>query len=438
MRPTARHVRLAAESLQVMAGQALAMVGSLLLLRALSQQFPPSAYGVLALGLTGSLLVSLAISGGTTVAIGRYFSPAQEAGTSASYLRASSRLIWRDQCLIAALTAITAAVFALVLGPLWMRVALGAGCAAITSGWLSAQVALLTSGRHRLIASVLTALDPWCKLMLLLLYWRWMAAGPAQTLLVYACGSALVALIAGRLMQYLLGYRLLLGPVELDSTGLDWLRQMRDFARPFTRFGLLAWLQQSSDRWALQTWTGPLAVGQYAVLYQLSYSPVGIVSNMLTTLVAPILYGRAGDSSNQARSHSVHRMVHKLTLLGLAFSVLAFVVALLFHHWLFALLVAPAYQGLSFWFPWLVLAGSLFSVGQMIALKFMSENRTAEMGRVKSITALLGALFNSLGAAIHGIAGVVVAQNVFSLLYLFWMFYLGGRVFDSARPVEAS
>ena len=84
MRPTARHVQLAAESLQVMAGQALAIAGSLFLLRALSQQFLPSAYGVLALGLTGSLLVNLAISGGTTVAIGRFFSPATEAGASAS------------------------------------------------------------------------------------------------------------------------------------------------------------------------------------------------------------------------------------------------------------------------------------------------------------------------------------------------------------------
>lgn len=437
MRPTARHVRLAAESLQVMAGQALAIVGSLLLLRALSQQLLPSAYGVLALGLTGSLLVSLAINGGTTVAIGRYFSPAQEAGTLASYLRASGRMLWRDQRLIAALTGFTAVVFALVLGPLWMRLALGAGCAAITSGWLSAQVALLTSGRHRLAASVLTAFDPWVKLLLLLLYWRWMAAGPAQALFIYACGTALVALIADRLMQHLLGHRLRLGPIDVDATGQDWLRQMRDFARPFTRFGLLAWLQQSSDRWALQAWTGPMSVGQYAVLYQLGYSPVGIISNMLNTLVAPILYGRAGDATNQDRNQVVHRLVKKLTLLGLLFSVGAFVLAVLLHRWLFALLVAPAYQGLSFWFPWLVLAGSLFSVGQMIALKFMSDNRTAELGRVKSLTALLGTLFNALGAAVHGIAGVVVAQNVFSLLYLVWMIYLGERVSDLPRPVEA-
>ena len=437
MRPTARHVQLAAESLQVMAGQALAIAGSLFLLRALSQQFLPSAYGVLALGLTGSLLVSLAISGGTTVAIGRFFSPAKEAGASASYLRASGRMLWRDQRLIAALTAFTAVVFALVLGPLWMRLALGAGCAAITSSWLSAQVALFTSGRHRLAASVLTALDPWVKLLLLLLYWRWMAAGPAQTLLIYACGSALVALIADRLMQYLLGYRLPLGPLDLDAIGLDWLWQMQDFARPFTRFGLLAWLQQSSDRWALQAWSGPMAVGQYAVLHQLGYSSVGIISNMLNTLVAPILYGRAGDGSNQARNQVVHRLVKKLTLIGLVLSVLTFAVALLLHHWLFALLVAPAYRGLSFWFPWLVLAGSLFSVGQMITLKFMSDNRTAELGRVKSLTALLGALFNALGAAFHGIAGIVVAQNVFSLLYLLWMIYLGGRVLDSTCPVKA-
>ena len=100
MRPTARHSRLLGESLQVVVGQALAVVGSLLLVRMLSEHLLPADYGVLALGLTGSLLVSQAISGGTTAAIGRYYSPAQEAGRLHSYLRASARILRRDQGVI--------------------------------------------------------------------------------------------------------------------------------------------------------------------------------------------------------------------------------------------------------------------------------------------------------------------------------------------------
>ena len=91
-----RHTRLAAESSQVLLGHALAIVGSLMLLRALSQQLPPAGYGVLALGLTGSLLFSQAISGGTTAAIGRYFSAAQEAQALLPYGCASLQLLLRD------------------------------------------------------------------------------------------------------------------------------------------------------------------------------------------------------------------------------------------------------------------------------------------------------------------------------------------------------
>ena len=58
-------------------------------------------------------------------------------------------------------------------------------------------------------------------------------------------------------------------------------------------------------------------------------------------------------------------------------------------------------------------------------MRFTSENRTDLLGRIKSSTALLGVLFNAVGAALYGMAGVVVAQNLFSLAYVLWMICLG-------------
>ena len=427
---TPRHIRLAAESTQVVVGQALAMVGSLVLLRALSHQLPPAAYGGLALGLTGSLLVSQAIAGGTTAAIGRYFSAAAEAQALLPFADAALQLLWRDQRRIAVLAAVVVLLLVLTAHVPLVPLAVAAALASMSASWLMALVAVLTAARRRLAASALSALDPWLKLLLLTLCWRWWPATPAQTLLLYGFGSALLAVAAAGGFSRRLG--LSLGALRNSQAQADpsWRSAMGDYARPFTRFGLATWLQQASDRWALQAWAGAGAVGQYAVLYQLGYAPMGVLSNVLNTLVAPILYGRAGDASSQQRNQAVHRLVRRLTVLGLGCSLALVLLSALLHRWLFALLLAPAYQPLSVWLPWMVLAGALVSVGQLIALKFMSDNRTAELGRIKIVTALLGVLLNALGAAWFGVLGVVVAQNLFAVLYLLWMIRLGWQSTD--------
>ncbi|MEB3234628.1 MAG: hypothetical protein VKM98_04290 [Cyanobacteriota bacterium] len=427
MMPRARQTRILLETIQVMVGQGLAMVGSLALISVLSQHLEPPAFGALALGLTGSLLVNQAITSGTTAAIGRFFSPANEAADLPSYLQACGQLLWRDQRRIAVIGA--AAVLGLLLSGHrnWSALALGSGVVAMASSCSFALSAVLTGGRHRLLASALAALDPWLKLLLLAVCWRRWSPEPASTLLIYGLSTGLLAVAAAVIVRRVLGLPLLRRAGRTTGAVDRWLPQMQTYARPYSRFGLLTWMQQASDRWALQAWSGPVAVAHYAVVYQLGYSPLGMVSNMLNTLLAPILYGRAGDASDHGRNLSVQRLVRRLTLLGLLLSAAAFAVALLLHRWLLALLVAPAYQDSAVWFPWMVLAGALFSVGQLIALRFTSDNRTAELGRIKSLSAVLGLLFNAVGAYRFGIAGVVVAQNLFSVLYLLWMIHLGLR-----------
>ena len=422
-----RHTRLFAESVKVLGSQLVAMIGSLALIRALSEQLSPAAYGALTLGMTGVMLVNQAISGGTIAAIGRYFTPAREEQGLFLYLSGSIKILWTDQRLIVALTVAVAVVLGVIGRDEWILLTLAAGFAAISGCWFIGLIAILTAARQRFSAGGLAAIDPWLKLLFLRIGWRWFAASPAVTLLIYGLCTAVLTLVAYGLVRKLLGASLVSEANSRVAGSNPWLEPMRVYAKPFRHFGILTWLQQASDRWALQAWMGTAVVGQYAVVYQLGYSPVGILSNVLNTLVAPVLYGRAGDGTSQVRNLSVHRLVGRLTALGLLLSGLILVVALLAHRWIFALLVGPAYQGFSIWFPWMVLAGSLFAVGQLIALKFMSDNRTADLGRVKSMTAILGVLFNVIGAASFGMAGIVVAQNLFSVFYLGWMIHMGLR-----------
>ncbi|MBK7312915.1 hypothetical protein [Candidatus Aalborgicola defluviihabitans] len=113
-----------------------------------------------------------------------------------------------------------------------------------------------------------------------------------------------------------------------------------------------------------------------------------------------------------------------MTWLSLAATGLAFFVALLLHKWLFKLFVAENYSTASYLLPWVILAGGLFSAGQILALKLMSEMRPESMTVVKVTTAIGGVGLNIWCASYFGIAGVVASLVIFSFVYCIWMAWL--------------
>lgn len=60
----------------------------------------------------------------------------------------------------------------------------------------------------------------------------------------------------------------------------------------------------------------------------------------------------------------------------------------------------------------------------MLALKLMSEMKSAAMTTAKIVTAILGVGLNIYGASWFGLQGVVAAIVVFSSIYFLWMAWL--------------
>jgi hypothetical protein len=66
----------------------------------------------------------------------------------------------------------------------------------------------------------------------------------------------------------------------------------------------------------------------------------------------------------------------------------------------------------------------LFAATEVLALKMMSDLKSAAMLWPKIVTALFGIGLNVAGASIAGSAGVAYAAVCFSTLYFLWMLYL--------------
>ena len=416
---TPRFHRLAKEGGWIVAGQIATVLGALALVRVLTEYLEPAQYGQLALGLTAAGLVNQVVMGGVTAGIGRFYSIAAEKNDLPGYLLASSRLM----CYATA--AVVAIALALMAGLFWFGYSqwMGLAAAALALSVLIAYNASLSgiqnAARQRALVAFHGGLDAWLKILLAVGVMLWLGSSSTAVVLGYALSSLIVT---GSQLIFL--RRLIRPPGKELKAFENWGRQIWAFAWPFSVFGVFTWVQQISDRWALQAFTSTQEVGLYAVVFQLGYVPIGLATGMAMSFLGPILYQRSGSAADHTRNISVHRIAWRITLVGLFVTALAFVFAFLLHEWIFHLLVAAKYHTVSYLLPWIVLAGGIFAAGQMLALKLMSELKPAAMIVAKIVTAILGVGLNIYGASQFGLQGVVAALVAFSGIYFFWMSWL--------------
>jgi O-antigen/teichoic acid export membrane protein len=414
-----RMKRLAKEGSWIVVGQIATVVGALVLVRVLTEYLDPAQYGQLALGLTVAGLVNQMVMGGVSNAIGRFYSIAAEKNDLLSYLHSSRRLM-------AYATAVVVAIALVLLGGLfwlgysqWMGLAVAALVFSIVSGYNGAFSSIQNAARQRAIVAFHGGLDAWLKILLTLGVVLWLGTSSTEVVIGYTCSSLLITLSQVIFLRHII-------PQQQTHTSRhqQWIHQMWAYSMPFSIWGAFTWMQQVSDRWALQTFATTQDVGQYVVVFQLGYAPIGIVTGLAMSFLGPILYQRSGAATDHRRNVSVHRLAWRITGLGLTASALAFLFTLVAHQWLFQHLVAAPFRASSRFLPWVVLAGGVFAAGQMLGVKLASEMKINAQLLPKIGSALVGVALNILGAQYFGAAGSVAALVAFSVIYFLWMAWI--------------
>lgn len=399
-----------------MLGQAAAVVGALLGVRLLTELMDPAAYGELALAMTVATLVNQVVFGPISGGVSRFFAPAREQNDLGSYLVAGRRLVLMAS--MAMLAIIGAMVLVLILLDLdgWIAVAISAMVFAILSGWSAVLSGVQAADRRRMMVALHQGLESW--LRFLVAAWLLVWIGPGSSVAMAGYALALAFVVASQ-------YGFFRGMVPKTSGSLasarSWQTKILEFSLPISIFGIFTWMQLVSDRWALGLFATKDEVGLYAVLFQLGYFPISMLSGAMGSFLAPIFYQRAGDASDGRRMAMVNRFTWVVTWCLLVVTGIAVLFASLFHGFIFRLFVAPQYHAVSIFLPWVVLAGGVFAASQSLALALMSQLKTRLMIPVKIGTALLGILLNLSSAYFFGIAGIVFASVLFSFLIFSWM-----------------
>ena len=428
MEPT-RVRRLAREGTWILLGQVASVAGALVLVRVLTGRLDPTEYGHLAIGLTVAGLVNQVVMGGVSAAVARFYSIAAEAQDLPAYLRSSRRLMaWATAAV--GLIGLALIPCLLALGQRqWVGLAAAALALSIASGYNAALGGIQNAARQRAVVALHSGLDAWLKILLVVLVLAWLGRSAAAVVVGYLLSTLLVT---GSQLWFL--GRLARGQVAAPVEDAGWFEQMGAFARPFLIWGAFSWAQQSSDRWALERFDGAREVGLYAVLFQLGYTPIAMATGLAMAFLGPIFYQRAGDATDPARNANVHRLVRQIASSCLLLTGVGALLAAALHGWLFRLLVAAEYRAVSHLLPWMVVAGGLFSAGQLLALKLMSDLKAATMTWAKIVTAALGVALNIGGAWAAGLRGSVAALVAFSAIYFLWMVLLVLRAPPAATP----
>jgi O-antigen/teichoic acid export membrane protein len=407
------------EGFWIIVGQAMAIIASLVGVRLLTGLLSPAEYGELALGLTISTFVNQTILGPLGQGVMRFYAPAIEDNDIAGYLSAVRQLV--SIATIAILCLISISLFTLIFTGQnkWIAITISSLIFASVSGSNLILSGIQNAARQRSIVALHQGAEYWLRFLVAAISIGWLGASSTIAMIGYGLGSAIVT--ASQSIYFL---KAVPNPGTWTDRNKVWQQKIWKYSWPISTFGVFTWFQMASDRWALGLFRGTDEIGMYAVLFQLGYSPISVVTGMAVQFLEPIFFQKSGDGNDSLRNANVSRLGLRLTSLALGLTTIAFCGSLILHSQIFEIFVDKKYRSVSDLFPWMVLSGGIFSASQTIALNLMSQNKTYQMIPFKIMTALFGIVLNFCGGYYYGISGIVTANLIFSVSCLLSMMTL--------------
>jgi len=409
-----RSLAVTREGTWIAAGQISSIIAMLVSVRILTEYFKPSDYGTLVLLMTVAGLTNQVTLGALANGMSRFFVVASERLELDSYLNACGRLVIYSFFVASALVLILSLIISSTNYNQLLLLIFAVALTSFFTGVNNCISSIQNAARRRHVVAINLVLEGWMKIGFMLVAIHLMGVSITNVILGYLVSAALLSFI---------NYLLLRTPRKVwkeqkNSTTEKWVAEIWQYSWPFSTWGLFTWGQQISDRWTLELFTSPSDLAYYAIAYQLGFSPSNIALSFIVTLLYPLVYQKAGDSSDQTRRQDARKLILKTLKLGLLLTVVLTIVAATTHQLIFTILVSSDYIQASKYLPWMVMAGGLFANGQILTLQFMVDFRTRPLMKIKIITSSIGIGMIVIGGYVYEIEGVIAGLITFSTFYL--------------------
>lgn len=412
-----RFKRLATEGGWILAGQVATFLGALTLTRVITDYLDPASTGELALGLTITTLIAQTIMAGVTPGVTRFYSIAVEQKALPGYFKAVIQLMSYAVLSILLFSTALLVWLALTGQTHWIALTFAVLAFSVVGGFNSTLSSIQSAARQRAVVAFHSSLDAWLKIGLAIL----VVFAIGRTSQAFVIGYTLSALVVTSSQFFFLRHRLKLSRAEISAAEQrGWIKKIWLFSWPMLVGGLFNWAYFSSQRWALQLFASTEEVGKFYALTLIAYTPISMAAAMLMSFLTPILFARAGDPKNVERVQNVHQFVIRTTILGLCATLLAALVAFLFHRPIFSLFAAPAYQDISLYMPLIVMAAGILVVSQQLAMTILVKNETKRLLTQSLFGNGLATLLNLALTAKWGVPGLMISMVLGAFIHLTW------------------
>lgn len=413
--------RVSKEGLWILLGQAAAISGSLAGVRILTGLLHPSTYGALALGMTAATLVTQTILGPLANGATRFYAIAQEQGSFKEYFQAVRQLTTSATSIVIIILLLIIAGLTIAGKAGWNAIAAEAFIFAILTGYTTILCGIQNAARQRAAVALRQGMEPWARFLFAALLVKLVAPTGTTAMAGYLLAAILVLATQVTFFVKIIEKGDVTPQIKSATPRCDWGKQIFEYSWPFATWGILLWAYLSSGRWALQIFNSTREVGYYAVLFQLGYYPFSMLATMAIQLISPIYFQRIGDSSDPNRVLGIFKLTRRITLLALAGTILATIVAYFSHQLIFRLLAAPPYAKISSLMPLMVFASGLLTTSQFCTLAMQAQKTTKHLVLPKNSSYIFGAILTFWGAAVYGLSGILYAAIATNGIHLIWI-----------------
>lgn len=397
------------ETVWVLLGQALFVIGGLVSVKVTTHFINPRDMGAYSMALTITSLATDSLLSGPSDAARRFYAAAAEKNSARSFLRAirivmQQRLIWFGPLMLAGL-----AIVGVVGTREWFVLSLGVVAGAILHAFNCIPQEIHLATRQRIIHAAQQALRTWANVGFLIVMVPVFGANSGVALWSVLASTAAITGLQWFFFRRMILARIPAEDVVTEQAVTEWRTDLFAYALPFVFWGLPNWFQSFSNRIALERFASMEVVGQSSVLQTVGALPILIMLTVFTQLLTPFIFGRAGDSSDPERVKSAGRLVGLFVLATGTFIGLYVTATFLFHQQIFHLLTDQKYWPYSHYLPLAALAGGLFGLANALAVRILAGKDSKKLVWPRIVSALCGTVFNIVGTYKYGLVGSIWA-----------------------------
>jgi O-antigen/teichoic acid export membrane protein len=401
-----RHRRIATETAWVFGGQGAAAVATLVGLRLITELVPPAAYGMVALALGVIALAHGLAAGPLMQAVLRFYPDLAVEKREGSLRQAAIQALRKPVLLSLASLVVLGAVWSLYQPQdVWLAVfSLVLFVAEVAR---SVEITFLNAARRQRTMALLMAADAWLRpLAAVTLVWIFGASGTAVVAGYLAgCVLALAGLrIAGRATGQLDAR-----PASARPAASDIPRRLLTYAVPLTALPFIGWVSGQADRFLVGGLASVAAAGLYAALYGLASKPFLLFSASVELALRQPYYASASAGDHAAERRALALWLAAVTGVSLALWLLF----VLFHAEIAALLLAAEYRAHSALMAWIAAGYVLLSMAQVFERVCYAHYDTRGVLWVEACGAALSVLVAAPLVYAYGIEGAAWAVPVY-------------------------